>query len=583
MNQFNISVKKKKRNRLLRMILFILLLFFVLFFSYVFYQSWLSGQPSSDRVTEDFNGLAQPIFYQNELQPYSALGNDKGLKVPLDFVKERIDPNVRFEEDSGSVIITTNNQVIHFKTDQLNAMINETPYTLQFPIENINDTIYFPIYHLLEFYNLKIVESEETNAVLIWNAGDLIQWGNVISEDQSVVTFPLRKEPTIKASILNDISINERVMIIEEKLNGWYFVQLENGYQGYIEEQYVMLDELEIISDQVKEESTLVWNPIGEKINLTWEAVYNKKTDTTVIGNMPGLNVISPTWFHLLDELGNIENKADSEYVNWAHSQGYQVWALFSNNFNPDWTSVALSNYETRMNMIKQLVSYAELYDLQGINIDFENVYLKDKENLTQFVRELTPILHEQNLVVSIDVTIRGGSEMWSLFYDRKALGEVVDYMMVMTYDEHWAASPVAGSVASLPWVEKGIVDIMNEDQVPADKLILGVPFYTRLWTEKMEDGNISVSSKTLFMETAHQIIEEKKLDVQYKEDVGQNYVEYKEGNSTYKIWLEDVVSMEARAEIVKKYDLAGIASWRRGFETPDIWDVINNTLNKRP
>ncbi|WP_235929890.1 glycosyl hydrolase family 18 protein [Chengkuizengella marina] len=582
MNEFNIS-KKKKRSTLIRMILFCLLLFIVLFFSFVFYQSWLSGQPSSDRVIEEFNGLDQPIFYQNELQPYSALGKDKGLKVPLDFVKEHIDPNVRLEEDSGSVIITTDKQVVHFKTDQLSAMINEKPYSLQFPIEVINDTIYFPIYHLLEFYNLKIVESEETNAVLIWNAGDVIQWGKVVGQDQTEVSIPIRTEPTIKSSILYDISINDNVMILEEKLNGWYFVQLENGYQGYLEEQYIILDELEIIPNQVKEESTLVWNPLGEKVNLTWEAVYNKKTDTTVIGNMPGLNVISPTWFHLLDESGNIENKADAEYVNWAHSQGYQIWALFSNNFDPDWTSAVLSNYETRMKMIKQLVSYAELYDLQGINIDFENVYLKDKDNLTQFVRELTPILHEQNLVVSIDVTIRGGSEMWSLFYDRKALGEVVDYMMVMTYDEHWASSPVAGSVASLPWVEKGIVDIMNEDQVPSEKLILGVPFYTRLWTEEEVDGNTSVSSKTLFMETVLQIIEDKNLDIQYKEDVGQNYVEYKEGNATHKIWIEDDVSMQARAEIVKKYDLAGIASWRRGFETPDIWEVIDKTLNKRP
>ncbi|MDP5276982.1 glycosyl hydrolase family 18 protein [Chengkuizengella axinellae] len=578
---FSITPRKKKRTTLLKMIL-LCLLFFVLVVSYLFYQNWLSGQPSSDRIVEDFDGLEQPIFYENVLQSYSALGSGEGLKLPIEFVKEQIDPNVRVEEETGSVIITTANKVIHFKTDQLTGMINEEPYTLQFPIEVINGSIYFPIYHLLEFYDLKVIESEETGAVLMWKAGDSIQWGKVVSEDKTQ-SLSIRSEPSIKSPIVQNISIHDKVMLLEEKPSGWYLVQLESGYQGYLGEEHIVLDELEIIPKQMKEEPNVSWSPLGEKINLSWEAVYNNKTDTSAIGEMKGLNVVSPTWFDLLDESGNIENKADAQYVDWAHSQGYQVWALFSNSFDPDKTSAALSNYDTRMSMIKQLVSYAELYNLQGINIDFENVYLKDKDNLTQFVRELTPILHEQDLVVSIDVTIRGGSEMWSLFYDRKALGEIVDYMMVMTYDEHWASSPVAGSVASLPWVEKGIVDIMKEDQVPADKLILGVPFYTRLWIEEEVDGVPSVSSKTLFMETVQGIIKDKKLDVQYLEDVGQNYVEYKEGNTTYKIWIEDVVSMEARADIVKKYDLAGIASWRRGFETPEIWDVIDKTLNKRP
>jgi spore germination protein YaaH len=234
--------------------------------------------------------------------------------------------------------------------------------------------------------------------------------------------------------------------------------------------------------------------------------------------------------------------------------------------------------------MIKQLLAFAKLYRLQGINIDFENVYLKDKANLTQFVREMVPLMHEQGLVVSIDVTVKSTSENWSMFYDRRSLAETVDYMMVMTYDEHWASSPKAGSVASLPWVERSIVQIMKEDGVPASKLVLGVPYYTRIWTEQTKDGQTTVTSKAVSMETVNGIIKEKGLKPVFSSETGQNYVEYDDGpGKVSKIWIEDETSMKARIELVKKYDLAGVASWRRGFETSNIWNVISETLEKRP
>ena len=343
-----------------------------------------------------------------------------------------------------------------------------------------------------------------------------------------------------------------------------------------------MLDRLEIKENLRDDKPFVPWKPTGEKINLTWEHVLKPSgnPDLSQIGKMPGLNVISPTWFHLENGNGDIKNYASSAYAEWAHERGYQVWALFSNSFDPEITSQALASYDTRIHMIKQLLGFAEMYELDGINIDFENVYLEDKDRLTQFVRELTPFMHEQGLVVSIDVTIRGGSPMWSLFYDRKELGKIVDYMIVMTYDEHWASSPKAGSVASLPWTEKGIVDIMEEDHVPASKLLLGVPYYTRIWTEEYVDGKKKVTSEARGMEYIQNLITEKNLIPVFLEDVGQHYVEYKEDGKTKKIWIEDSVSMRSRIELVKKYDLAGVASWRRGFESPDIWETIQETLN---
>ncbi|WP_455430246.1 glycosyl hydrolase family 18 protein [Paenibacillus darwinianus] len=261
-----------------------------------------------------------------------------------------------------------------------------------------------------------------------------------------------------------------------------------------------------------------------------------------------------------------------------------QVWALFNNSFDPDRTTQALDDFGTRFRMIQQLLAYAKMYMLQGINIDFENVYTKDKANLVQFIRELTPLAHDQNLVISIDVTPKSSSEMWSAFLDREALGRAVDYMIVMTYDEYWASSPRSGSVASLPWVERSVQRILEEDNVPPRKLVLGVPLYTRIWTEKKdENGKIAVSSKAVGMEAVEELITERKLKPVYQQATGQNYVEYTENGALIRIWIEDETSMKARAELVKKYGLAGVASWQRTFQKPGIWNTIQDTLNLRP
>jgi spore germination protein YaaH len=409
--------------------------------------------------------------------------------------------------------------------------------------------------------------------------GETVQWGKAAEAEEPV---PMRSEPTIKAPIVADLAPGEQVMIWSDT-DEWYRVQRQNGTMGYAKKKEIRLDRIETVPLSAEPPPFVPWKPLGGKINMTWEHVVTRNPDPSKIGPMPGLNVISPTWFSIIDGEGNLKNLADASYVKWAHSRGYQVWALFSNGFDADVTTAALATYDKRMKMIRQLLAYAQMYQLDGINIDFEYVYLKDKDRLTQFVREMTPMFHEQGLVVSIDVTFKSTSEMWSMFYDRKALAEVVDYMMVMAYDEHPAASPVSGSVSSLPWVEKGIVRILQEDQVPPSKLVLGIPYYTRIWTEQTVNGKKEVSSRAVFMETAQQQLSERGVKPQYDPETGQNYAEYTEGGKRIRVWLEDETSLAARLEIVKKYDLAGIASWRRGYETPNIWEFIENHMNKRP
>ncbi len=567
-----------KHNRKSKWPLFFIMLFVIAIIATVFIYVQNTGNKNYEQVP--FKNQ-NPIFYQHEELEKGAIGKQESLKLPFSVIQNVIDPNIFYDDATQSVIITTNDKVMRMQTEQLTAMINEQPISLSFSVEIVDGEAYVPIQPLVDIYDIAILQYEQSDAVFIFKDGESIQWGEIgVHFKDATQLTPVRKEPSNESPIIVDGEKGQQVMILGEQ-KGWYQVQLKSGSIGFIDKDDVSLYDVEVIQRNADTLPSYVpWKPIDGKINVTWEYVNRVNPNVKDIPPMIGVNVISPTWFEVQDEQGNILNKADASYVQWAHENQMQVWALFKNNFrDPDMTSALLANYDARINMIKQLLTYVEMYDLQGINIDFENVYLKDKDNLTQFVRELTPFMHEQGAVVSIDVTIRGGSEMWSLFYDRERLGEVVDYMMVMTYDEHWASSPKAGSVASLPWVEKGITDIIKEDRVPPSKLLVGVPYYTRLWMEETIDGVTSVSSKTFSMTAAQNYIKEKNLEPIYDEQTKQNYVEHTEGNIVYKMWIEDAVSMKARAELVNKLDIAGIASWRRGLETQDVWEIIHTEI----
>jgi spore germination protein YaaH len=561
-----------------RWILFTFFLILLLLLGAALYMKWLKNLPNETHIKQDFGGLEKPIFYQGQMLKQPAIGEKEALKLPFEIVKSIIDPSMLFESKSDSVIITTQDKVIRLKTSQLTGVMNEKPFTLHFPVEMNKDTVYLPIEPLREYYHLNIRESVDTGAVFLHKEGDIIQWGKVKQDTKDIEKqYALRSDPTTDAPIYVDLKQDEAIMIWEE-IDGWYRAQVENGIMGYVSKSEVILDHVEVMPKVEAKANYVPWRPLGGKINLTWQQIYTKNPDTSKLPPMPGLNVISPQWFHLMDGQGTLKNLADAKFVQWAHAQGLQIWALFSNGFEQKQTTEALSTYDKRLNMIKQLVSFAQIYQIDGINIDFENVALKDKANIVQFVRELSPFLHEQGLVVSIDVTVKDGSDVYSKFMDRRAVKDSVDYMMVMTYDEHWSTSPTAGSVSSLPWVEKGIAQIIEEDAVPASKIIMGIPFYTRIWTEQDK-----VTSKAVSMEIVQNLIKDKKLKPTFDAASGQNYVEYTEGNKKMKIWIEDAQSIISRVELAKKLDLAGVASWSRSFETPDIWTVIQEGFEKRP
>ncbi len=504
----------------------------------------------------------------------SDLGKDKtdvingDIYLPYRVVKEHLDPAIFWEKDTGKVIVTTKDKVIRMAADAVTARVNSEEMTLQAPVREKEGKPWIPVEFLAPLYQVDIKYYPGTRRVVITRLNRERKLGRVSAKAK------LRTAPGFRNPWLDRLESGDVVEVFGRQGDYLRVRTAAGGLLGYVAAANISITE---VAEPGKQDvgPVAVWQPpAGERVNLTWEFVTRDNPDTAKIPLLPGVNVVSPTWFYLSDTAGNVGNRAGSNYVSWAHRRGYQVWALFSNDFNRDRTHAVLAAAEKREKVIDQLLVYAQLYRLDGLNIDFENVYVKDGDLLVQFVRELVPLAHQQGLVVSIDVTVKSGSANYSLFYDREALGEAVDYVILMTYDEHWASSPEAGSVASLPWVERGVLGLLEE--VPRDKLILGVPFYTRLWIEKeQEDGSVRVQSKALSMKAAAELIAGNGAGVSYDEAAGQHYATWQRGGVVYEIWLENENSMRQRAALVKKYGLAGIASWRRGFEKDNIWEVI--------
>ncbi|GEB35404.1 hypothetical protein BPA01_49840 [Brevibacillus parabrevis] len=565
---------RRRRGRALRR-LFMLMFFLLAIFGSIY---WFFVLRASTEHVQPYDGAKDVIVFEGKRMDATYLLDGEQILLPFDFIKEKIDPAIFWDEPTRSVIVTTKDKVLRMESGEVVAHLNKQPVNLQVPVKEVEGKRYVPLDPLTKLYPFAFERKADTGVLLVEQEGYEIEQAHVIGGEEKQL---VRVGASHRTPIVSELSSGDTVDVLGEQ-EGYYRVLTASGIAGFLPEKSVEMSGKRKVSLQHAGSSgeQVAWKPDGQKVNMVWEHVVSKNPNVAQIETLPGVNVIAPTWFELKDAEGTLINRADSAYVKWAHKRGYQVWGLVTNGFNPDWTQSVLGSYDKRDKLIVQLIHYAHLYDLDGINIDFENVYYEDKERLVQFVRELTPYLHQQGLTVSIDVTIKSNAKTWSMFLDRKALAEVVDYMAVMTYDEHWAASPKAGSVASLPWVEAGLQGVLEE--VPNEKLLLGVPFYTRLWTEaKQADGTVKVSSKALSMPRAQEWIAERKLTPVLDKASGQQYVEYrdpKDGN-VYKMWLEDVSSMAKRMELVKKYDLAGVASWRRGFEVPEIWPTIEEGL----
>lgn len=521
-----------------------------------------------DNLSRDPNRIdviVKDKIVPDELSIY-IVDNEKYFSV--DFLKEYIDDTVFPEADDNTLTITNENSVIRLSTDELTYYVNSEPLSLEMPIITKDEVMLIPCNLTASLYNLNIeyIDDEKTAVIDFY--------GEEISTSVLQKNVKMYSESDIKSHTVTRVKKGSEITIFGNE-NGFYKVRF-NEYVGYIEEKYITdIVKTNFVNNEENYVS-LGFTPENGKITMVWDQVFNvsqNKNDSkfTAIEN---LDVISPTWFAISDNEGNVSNIADKSYVDWAHSQGYQVWGLLSNSFDPDITHNTLSSPEIREKIIKQVLAYAELYELDGINIDFETIRSDDGEYFVQFVREITPYLKAQGLTVSVDLSRPEG---WNYYYGMEEIGGTVDYVVLMAYDEHWGTSPESGSVASMGWTEESITSTL--DMVSPEKVILGIPFYTRLWEEKNIDGNLTVSSSSLGMQAALNYINENNMEIVYDEESGQNYSSIEKDGATYKIWLEDELSLRKRMELVEKYNLAGCAGWKRHLETDNTWSIINSYM----
>ena len=448
------------------------------------------------------------------------------------------------------------------------------------------DTAYVSLDFVQEYTNIDFTLYKDPNRVVI-----VSEWGN-----KNVATVKkhvqIRENANIKSSILTDAAKKETVTIVGED-GKWKKVCTEDGVIGYIKKNTLKNFRTETISREFEEP---VYSNISKDytINMAWHMVTSGTASSAVlekIANTKGLTTISPTWFAVSNTSGNISSLANEKYVNYTGQLGIEVWALvkdFDGGIDSqDETYQLLSRTSSRKNLIEQLVLAVKKYNIDGINVDFENISEECGEHYLQFLRELSAECRKEKIVLSVDVPV---PSQYSEQYDLKEIGKVVDYVIVMGYDEHYAGSPESGPVASYDFVKKGIEDALKE--VPASKLINAVPFYTRLWTEvektveEMEAEEAAgsdaaeypykVSSKAYGMSNIYVAIENAGAEIVVDEATGQNYAEWKvDSKTTCKVWLEDEDALEAKLKRIKDNDLAGVAGWRLGFESLSAWELI--------
>ncbi|MCR8846272.1 glycosyl hydrolase family 18 protein [Paenibacillus sp. SC116] len=572
-NQYSKYAARSSRRSKRGGCLFVLIGLTILLFS--LWQGWKAWSPN-DEYSKLKPSITQPITWSGEYSQYGARGKGEQLLLPLAAVQERIMPQAIYEEKSELVILTNDHHVATLSINDETGTWNGKPYNWGVAAERVKDEVYVPYTVLKQLGVVDVREYSDNDVVHVILPGQKLQLANIVDgnhSNDSNVSVTLREGADDNAPVIAELKNSAQVYVWGSEGN-WSRIQDDYGRIGYVKQDELVMGEQSTIPNipAVKlPEFVEKQTPVA----LAWEAVYSRNPDPAKLPQMPGVNVISPTWFSIVDGSGKIDSKADKRLVEWAHSQQKYVWGLFSNSFDPERTTEALATYKNRSYMTEQLLAFVKEYDLDGINIDFENVNVKDRDQLTQFVRELTPLLRKEGIVVSIDVTAKSGSGNWSKFLDRAELGRSVDYMIVMAYDEHWAASPKAGSVASLPWSREAVTRIMEEDGVPAKKMVLGMPLYTRIWTETHENGEVKVSSKALGMKSTEEWMKEHKAKPTYSESTGQNYAEVSEGNVKYRVWLEDETSIKARLKMAKELDLAGFGVWARSFGNEKAWELL--------
>ena len=516
--------------------------------------------PSSEKMDlneyygEMADGEIALVIGTEKLEERGLVDGDR-VYLPLDVVNTYL--NQRYYWDSA------NQQILYATPSELTSASASSEAGDKVWVKD--DKVYLNLTYVQEFTDLDAYITKDPYRIAIQ-----YKFKNVKTVTVKKNTS-IRYRGGIKSAILTSVKKGTKLRLIEE-LEDWDQVATDDGYIGYIDKKKVGEAEKTKFERSFKKEE-YSYLTMDSKVNMVWHQVTSTDANAyfaDATANMTGVNVISPTWFYLTDTSGNIASIASADYVSQAHEKGLQVWGLIDNFTQEVSTTETLSSTAARQNIISQLIQAAQDVGMDGINVDFESLSEDVGIHFLEFLRELSIECHKNNLVLSVDNPV---PEDFTSHYDRAEQGRVVDYVIIMGYDEHYVGSE-AGSVASLPWVEQGIQDTL--DEVPAKRVINAIPFYTRLW--KTTGGN--VTSEAIGMDQAQQTIADNNVETYWDKTTSQNYGKYDIDNSTYQIWLEDAQSVAEKVKLVSKYDLAGVSAWKLGFENNGIWQVISDNLN---
>ena len=514
------------------------------------------------------------ILVQNTLLEEKGIVISGRPYVSTEVVKEYL--NARFYWDSAEnlYIYTTPTEMITARVGESEYLVDKQTMSTEYQILKVEEgTAYVALEYVERYSDMEFEYLSEPNRVQI-----TCEYGEFPAVEAKR-NGEVRYRAGVKSPILTEVQKGDLMYVLdegEEPIEKWTKVRTKDGYIGYIRDKKLKEQtKITTTSDYIEPEYSSLTKDYT--INLTWHQVTNRDANSQVyerIKDAKGLTTISPTWFFIRDNEGNIQSIASQDYVDYCHQNNIEVWGLVENityGSEIDITSI-LNRTSSRQNLVTQLIAQAIQYGLDGINVDIEALPGEAGEGFIEFIRELSIMCRRNNIILSVDNYV---PMAYNQNYNRKEQGIVADYVIIMGYDEHYAGSEEAGSVASIGYVKNGIEKTLEE--VPAEKVINAVPFYTRLWLTN-PDGELS--SSALGMNTAAKTVKNNGGTPEWSEEAGQYYAEFENKEGFYQVWLEEETSIEEKAKLIKEYGLAGIASWRLGYEKDEIWDVILKYVN---
>lgn len=481
------------------------------------------------------------------------------------YVESQLNSCFYWDEETKGILLTTSGGVQTLLPGD--AAVAKTPGGQPAVQQESDGTVYISLDVVKEYTDLDYAYYSNPNRVVIRNEWDGVEQATVQSD-----TAQVRQKGGIKSLILADVQKGDTLLYLEN-LDNWCKVMTADGYTGYIQTEDI--SEPEAIEARTAKKDSYERITRDHKINLVWHQSTSTESNDAMAemtAEMTGVNVISPTWFSVTDETGTISSLASADYVKLAHDAGREVWGLID-NFNEAFDETTdLAYASVRSRIIEQLLAEAASCGMDGINVDFENLKEAGIPHYLQFLRELTSAAHAQNLVVSVDTPV---PQAYTMYYQRGEQARFVDYMIVMAYDEHFAGSEEAGSVSSLSFVQQAVEEMTRV--MPADQVICGIPFYTRVWTEKF--GQSAITSEVLGMDGAKNYAKENQMTETWDASLGQNVATVETSDARYTIWMEDEQSMEEKLKVIQSADLAGVAEWKLGFECADVWSLISKYI----